>query len=184
MNRDAWKRYGAEGSWFYEVVRAGYKYNLTDIQAAMGLHQLRRLHAFHRRRREIVQHYNAAFSKYPELLAPAERSDVEHAWHLYALRLDFERLSISRNQFISELRERNIGASVHFIPVHLHPYYRDKYGYRAGDFPVANAAYHRLVSLPLSPRMTDADVQDVIDAVADVVERSHRTRGRTAMAAS
>jgi dTDP-4-amino-4,6-dideoxygalactose transaminase len=174
MNRDAWKRYGSEGSWHYEVVRPGYKYNLTDMQAALGLHQLRKLPSFHARRREIVERYNTGFSSYAELREPTERDGVNHAWHLYVLRLDLEQLELTRNEFISELHDRNIGCSVHFIPVHLHPYYRDKYRYRPEDFPVANREYQRVVSLPLSPRMTDRDVDDVIEAVAGVVHRHTR----------
>ena len=169
MSRDAWRRYSAEGSWYYEVIRPGFKYNMTDIQAALGLHQLRKLPQFQARRREIVQRYNEAFSRFEELQTPVERPEVEHAWHLYVLRLNLERLKISRNQFIEELKARNIGTSVHFIPVHLHPYYRDRYGYKPEDFPVAYREYQRIVSLPLYPRMSDQDVQDVIDAVAAVV---------------
>ena len=174
MSRDAWKRYSAEGSWYYEVVRPGFKYNMTDIQAALGIQQLRRLPAFQARRREIARRYTAAFSAMPELRCPVERPGVEHAWHIYALRLNLERLTIDRARFIEELQARRIGTSVHFIPIHLHPYYRDKYGYRPDDFPVACREYWRLVSLPIYPRMTDDDVQDVIDAVADVVEKHRR----------
>jgi len=175
MDRDAWKRYSHEGSWFYEVVCAGFKYNMTDVQAALGLQQLRRLPQFHVRRREIARQYNAAFAGYEELQVPAERQDVDHAWHLYALRLNLNRLAITRDQFITELGKRNIGCSVHFIPIHLHPYYREKYGYRAEDFPVAYREYGRLVSLPLFPRMTDEDVNDVIAAVINVVQ-AHGTK--------
>jgi dTDP-4-amino-4,6-dideoxygalactose transaminase len=172
MNRDAWKRYGSGGSWFYEVVCPGYKYNMTDMQAALGLHQLRKLPKFHARRQEIVLRYNTAFAEHEALQIPAERADVEHAWHLYVLRLRSERLSVSRDHFIDELKNRNIGCSVHFIPIHLHPYYRDRYGYRPEDFPVAYREYQRMISLPLSPRMTDQDVDDVIAAVT-VVVRAH-----------
>ncbi|MGC8838815.1 MAG: DegT/DnrJ/EryC1/StrS family aminotransferase [Anaerolineae bacterium] len=183
MSRDAWKRYSAEGSWYYEVVRPGFKCNMTDIQAAIGLHQLAKLPRFQARRREIVQRYNEAFSQLEELQVPIERPEVEHAWHLYVLRLNLERFQPSavggqpsavRNRFIEELRARNIGTSVHFIPVHLHPYYRDRYGYRPEDFPVAYREYQRIVSLPLYPRMTDQDVQDVIDAVVEIVKRYRR----------
>jgi dTDP-4-amino-4,6-dideoxygalactose transaminase len=174
MSRDAWKRYSSEGSWYYEVIRPGFKYNMTDIQAAIGLHQLRKLPQFQARRWEIVRRYNEAFSQFEELRIPTQRPEVEHAWHLYALRLNLERSKISRNQFIEELKARNIGTSVHFIPIHLHPYYRDKYGYKPEDFPVAYREYHRIVSLPLYPRMSDRDVQDVIEAVADVVKRNRR----------
>lgn len=174
MSRDAWKRYEQGGSWYYEVVSPGYKYNMTDIQAALGLHQLRRLEGFQRRRREVVRAYNDAFSGCVALELPVERAEVEHAWHLYVLRLRPEALTIDRDQFIRELESRNIGTSVHFIPVHLHPYYRDKYGYAAGDFPVAYENYRRLLSLPLSPRLTNEDLADVIEAVLQVVKRNWR----------
>jgi dTDP-4-amino-4,6-dideoxygalactose transaminase len=171
MSRDAWKRYSSEGSWYYEVVRAGFKYNMTDMQAAIGRHQLKRLGAFHARRREIVQRYNAAFAALAQFQSPVERPEVEHAWHLYVLRLNLDCSELSRNRFIEELKARNIGTSVHFIPIHLHPYYRDKYDYKPEDFPVAYREYQRLVSLPLSPRMDDGDVADVIEAVYDIVEK-------------
>jgi len=171
MTRDAWKRYSAEGSWYYEVVRPGFKYNLTDIQAAIGLQQLRKLAGFQARRREIVRRYNEAFAEFKELQIPTQRPEVEHAWHLYVLRLHVSRLRVSRNQFIEELKARNISASVHFIPVHLHPYYRDKYGFKPEDFPVAYGEYQRMLSLPLYPRMSDQDVQDVVEAVSDVVSK-------------
>jgi len=174
MSRDAWKRYSSEGSWFYQVVCPGFKYNMTDIQAALGLHQLRKLSGFQARRRQVVRRYNEAFSRLAELQIPTERPDVEHAWHLYALRLNAERLKISRNQFIEELTRRNIGTSVHFIPIHLHPYYRDRYGYKPEDFPVAYREYQRLISLPLYPRMSDQDVADVVEAVVDIVEKSRK----------
>jgi len=175
MNRDAWKRYGKDGSWFYEVVCPGFKYNLTDIQAALGIHQLRKLPQFHARRQAIVRQYNAAFHKLEELQTPAERSGVEHAWHVYALRLNLDRISILRNPFILEMQQRNVACSVHFIPIHIHKYYREKYGYAAEDFPVAYREFQRLVSLPLSPRMTDGDVNAVIAAVSDIVH-AHRAK--------
>jgi dTDP-4-amino-4,6-dideoxygalactose transaminase len=185
MNRDAWKRYGAGGSWFYDVVCAGFKYNMSDIQAALGLHQLRKLPQFHARRREIVQNYQAAFRNYEELELPTEREDVQHAWHLYVLRLNLDRVAITRNQFISQMQDRNIGCSVHFIPIHLHQYYREKYGYRQDDFLVALRAYERIVSLPLSPRMTEGDVADVIDAVTGIVRQDRfETSARSANVAS
>ena len=169
MDRDAYQRYSAEGSWFYEVVLPGFKCNMTDIQASLGLQQLKRLQGFQARRRQVVDAYNAAFLDLPELLVPTERREVESSLHIYPLRLCLDRLSIDRSRFIEELKARNIGVSVHFIPNHLHPYYRDKYGYQPDDFPVATENYRRLVSLPLHPRLSDTDVQDVIDAVQDVV---------------
>ncbi len=174
MSADAWKRYSAEGSWYYEVVAPGFKYNMTDIQASLGLHQLRRLPGFHRRRQEIVHRYNEAFSEVEEVQTPAERPGIGHAWHLYVLRLNLETLTIDRARFIQELGARNIGTSVHFIPIHLHPYYRDRYGYQPTSFPVAFREYQRIVSLPLYPGMSDQDVDDVIEAVSEVVRRYRR----------
>jgi dTDP-4-amino-4,6-dideoxygalactose transaminase len=174
MSRDAWKRYGPGGSWFYEVEQPGFKYNMTDIQAAMGLAQLRQLGAFQRRRREIAGLYTKAFQNVDSLETPTERPEVEHAWHLYVLRLRLGALRIGRNRFIDELRARNIGTSVHFIPIHLHPYYREKYGYAPDDFPVAVGNYQRILSLPIHPRLTDSDVNDVVEAVLDVASRFAR----------
>jgi len=171
MSKDAWRRYSAEGAWYYEVIRPGFKYNMADIQAAIGLHQIKKLPLFYARRREIVHCYREAFSHLEELQVPTEHSMVEHACHLFVLRLNLEALTIDRACFITELQARNIGTSVHFIPIHLHPYYRDKYGYKPEDFPVAYREYQRIVSLPLYPKMTDRDVQDVIDAVGEIVRK-------------
>jgi dTDP-4-amino-4,6-dideoxygalactose transaminase len=169
MTRDAYSRYSANGSWYYEVVAPGFKYNLSDIQAAIGIKQLARLDAIQLRRRQIVEMYNAGLRDINALELPSERTDVHHAWHLYVIRIKLDRLRIDRSRFVEELRQRRIGTSVHFIPVHLHPYYRDKYHFKPEDFPIAYEQYQRLVSLPLYPRMSDQDVADVIDAVQDVV---------------
>ena len=175
MNRDAWKRYSAKGSWFYEVIDAGYKYNLTDIQSAIGLAQLKKMKQFHARRRDIVKKYQRAFSKFAAVETPVECSEVESAWHLYPIRLHLNRLRISRSRLIEELKRRGVGASVHFIPIHLHPYYRKKYGWRADAFPVAYREYQRLVSLPLSPAFTDAQVARVIKAVQEILKKYSRS---------
>lgn len=174
MSKDAWKRYDQGGSWYYEVVLPGFKYNMTDIQASIGLQQLKKLPQFQQRRREVVRRYSEAFLQYPYFEVPTERPEVEHAWHLYVLRLNLETLRIGRDQFIEELKARNIGTSVHFIPVHVHPYYRDKYGFKPDDFPVAYSNYLRMISLPLHPRLSDDDVNDVIEAVVDVAEKFRR----------
>jgi dTDP-4-amino-4,6-dideoxygalactose transaminase len=174
MSRNAFNRYDKGGSWFYEVTMPGFKYNMTDIQAALGLVQLGKLERMQARRREIVNQYHMAFKDIPALEIPVERPEVEHAWHLYVLRLRLEQLKIDRNQFISELADRNIGSSVHFIPLHLHPFYRDKYGFKPEDFPVAYSNYHRIVSIPLSPKLSDADVADVIEAILEIVKRFGR----------
>jgi dTDP-4-amino-4,6-dideoxygalactose transaminase len=174
MSRDGWKRYDKGGSWFYEVLLPGFKYNMTDIQAALGLWQLRKLAGFQERRLELARLYNSVFACEDALEIPVTRPDVDHAWHIYVLRLRPETLRIGRDEFIEELKQRNIGTSVHFIPIHVHPYYRDKYGYAADRFPVAYGNYARMLSLPLNPRLTDADAGDVIQAVLDVVRTHHR----------
>ena len=147
---------------------------MTDIQASIGLAQLKKVNSFQKRRREIVKAYNEAFKGQDALELPVERAEVTHAWHLYVLRLNLDVLTIGRDRFIEELKKRNIGTSVHFIPIHLHPYYRDKYGYKPKDFPVAYSNYLRILSLPLYPRMTDEDIADVIEAVLDIIERYKR----------
>ncbi len=174
MSRDAWRRYDKGGSWRYEVLLPGFKYNMTDIAAALGLCQLHKLAGFQRRRREIVSRYQQAFADCPALEPPVERAEVEHAWHLYVLRLNTAALRINRDRFIDELTDRGIGTSVHFIPIHLHPYYKDKYGYQPTDFPVAYAAYFRLLSLPLNPTLTDDEVAYIIESVLDVARRHRR----------
>ncbi|MBK6899696.1 MAG: DegT/DnrJ/EryC1/StrS aminotransferase family protein [bacterium] len=173
MDRDAWKRNDRTGSWRYDIVTPGFKYNMTDIQAAIGLQQLRRLEAMHARRRELVARYNAAFGDLDACELPVERPEVQHAWHLYPLRLRSERLAITRDAFIEELRARNIGTSVHFIPIHTFTYYRERYGYRPEDFPVALDCSEREISLPLHPGLSDRDADDVIEAVREII-RKHR----------
>jgi dTDP-4-amino-4,6-dideoxygalactose transaminase len=174
MSKDARKRYDASGSWYYELLDAGYKYNMSDIQASLGIHQLRKLESFQRTRERYAQIYNQAFADQPGLKIPHVTNDVTHAWHLYIIQLNLEALTIDRNQFIEALKANNIGASVHFIPLHMHPYYRDTYGYSPEDFPRAKHVYERAVSLPLYPKMTEQDIKDVIYAVGKVAKRYSR----------
>lgn len=174
MSRDAYKRYGADGSWYYEVILPGFKCNMTDILASLGLHQLRKLDQFQKRRREIVNRYFSGLSQCQEIQLPTERSYVESAWQIFAIRLNLDRLTIDRNRFIQELKSRNIGASVHFIPIHIHPYYRDKYGFAPLDFPITHEQYLRLISLPINLRMTDEDADDVIEAVTGIASEFRR----------
>ena len=169
MSRDAWGRYGRGGGWAYDVVRPGFKYNLGDVQAAIGLVQLDRLPSFQARRHELVARYRAGLAGLDGVELPIERPGVTHAWHLFVIRLQLDALTIDRARFIDELDRRNIGSSVHFIPLHLHPYYRDTYGWKPDDLPVASAEFERIVSLPLHTRMTDADCDDAIEAVHDIV---------------
>jgi dTDP-4-amino-4,6-dideoxygalactose transaminase len=173
MSHDAWKRYDARGSWYYEVQMLGFKYNMSDIQAALGLHQLARLESFTERRAQIVAEYGRRFAALPELTLPQARPEVRHAWHLYPIRVDGERLTIGRDQFIEEMKERGIGTSVHFIPIHYHPYYQQTLGLKPGDFPNTDKLFAGLLSLPLFPRMSDADVERVANAVEEIVV-SHR----------
>lgn len=170
MSRDSWQRYARSGSWYYEVVEPGFKYNMMDIQASLGLWQLKRLGGFHQRRMEVAAAYTDSFLGHPALETPAVRPYVEHAWHLYVLRLRPEALRIGRDEFLEELAERNIGGSVHFIPIHMHPYYRDRYGWAEDAFPVAADGYRRALSLPLHPGLSDGDVRDVIAAVLGIAE--------------
>ncbi len=173
ISKDAWKRYSAEGSWYYEILNPGFKYNMTDIAAALGLVQLGKCEQLREARYRIAQIYDDGFREVPEILTPAVCANVESAWHLYPIRLAVDRLKIGRAEFIAMMRERNIGTSVHFIPLHLHPYYRSTYHYRAEDFPNASAAYERLVSLPIYPAMTAEDAHDVISAVRDIISSNY-----------
>ncbi|RJE47614.1 UDP-4-amino-4,6-dideoxy-N-acetyl-beta-L-altrosamine transaminase [Dehalobacter sp. MCB1] len=171
MSRNAWNRFSEKGSWYYEIEYPGYKYNMTDIQAAMGMTQLAKLESMQARREVIWQRYNAAFSKLPEIEVPTDFTYARHARHLYMIRLNLDKLTVDRAAFIELLKEENIGTSVHYIPLPYHPYYRDTFGYKPGDFPKTEALYERIISLPLYPRMSDTDVQDVIEAVQRVIEK-------------
>ena len=174
ISRDAWKRYSAAGTWRYEVLESGYKYNLSDLASSLGIHQLRKLDGFHARRLALVARYDEGFRELAAVGVPPGPRDGEHAWHLYMLRLRPQNLAIGRDQFIEELRARNIGTSVHFIPLHLHPYYQRAWGCRPGDFPGAETAFANTVSLPLYPSMCESDVDDVVEAVWDVARRYRR----------
>jgi perosamine synthetase len=174
ISKDAWKRYTAEGSWYYEIVAPGFKYNMTDIAAALGLAQLRKAERMFRRREEIAALYTEAFSRIAELQVPSAPPYSTHAWHLYMLRLHLDRMAIDRAAFVEQLRARNIGVSVHFIPLHVHPYYRELYGYAPDDFPVAYREYLREISLPIYSTMTDEDVAAVIGAVTEIAAEQRR----------
>ncbi|MHB8125729.1 MAG: DegT/DnrJ/EryC1/StrS family aminotransferase [Desulfitobacteriaceae bacterium] len=174
MSRNAWNRYDVEGSWYYEILYPGYKDNMSDIMAGLGLSQLSKLERMQGLRQEIANYYHAEFGKLPEIEVPVELDYARHAWHLYIIKLNLDRLMIDRGRFIEELKEEKIGTSVHFIPLHLHPYYRDTYGYQQGDFPVAEGIFERIISLPLYPKMSMQDARDVVEAVKQIIERSRR----------
>ena len=174
MSRDAWNRYGEVGKWAYDVESPGFKYNMTDLQAALGLSQLQRIDEIAVRRREIAHRYAEGLGDVASVQLPVERPGYRHAWHLYPIRLRLDRLDIDRSQFIGAMGARNIGTSVHFIPVHLLTYYREKYDFKPDQFPVALEAFEGLVSLPIYPAMTDSDVDDVMEAVSDIVATNSR----------
>lgn len=174
MNRDAWKRYGDTGSWYYEVTAPGFKYNLSDVLAAIGLGQLERFDEMQRLRAAHAARYRERLAGVPEVRLPSVREGALHAWHLFPVALELERLECDRARFIRELRAENVGTSVHFIPIHLHPYFRETLPYREGDFPAAEDAYRRAITLPLFPHMTEDDVDDACAAVAKVAARFRR----------
>jgi len=169
MDKEAWKRFDRSGSWYYEVLMPGFKYNMTDLQASIGLRQLDRLGGFQARRRQVYDAYNARLGRIPALEIPVEAADVESSLHLYVLRIRPERLRIDRNQFIEELKTRQIGTSVHYLPLHMQPFYKNKYRLETGDCPVAADAFSRMLSLPLHPGLTDDDVDDVCAAIEDII---------------
>lgn len=163
------ERFDETGPWFYEVVDLGYNYRLSDIHCALGLSQVKKLDRFLVRRREIAVRYHEAFGGLKYLRPLGEKLHVRSSYHLYVVRIDFEELGKNRSQVMRELVARGVGSQVHYIPIHLHPYYREQFGYKQGDFPHAERFYSQALSLPLYPKMTDAEVQRVIEAVRDVV---------------
>ena len=174
ISRDAVNRYTPEGNWYYEICYPGYKYNLTDIAAALGIPQLHKCDHFAAIRKRYATLYNEGFKEIPEILVPHLADDVEHAWHLYVIQLNLECLRIGRNEMIDLMKKQGIGTSVHFIPLHLHPYYRDNYGYFPNDFPVASSVFERIISLPIYPKMTELDIQYVIEVVATLIKANRR----------
>jgi dTDP-4-amino-4,6-dideoxygalactose transaminase len=169
LSKDAWKRYGDEGFKHYQVVAPGYKYNMLDLQAALGIHQLPRIDSYWQRRQQIWQQYDQAFSDLPVTAPLLPEPDTKHAYHLYTLLINASKAGVTRDQFLDQMTELNIGVGVHYIAVHLHPYYQQVYGCKRGDFPNAELISDQTVSIPLSPKLTDQDVQDVIQAVTDVL---------------
>ena len=168
ISSDARQRQSA-GQWHYEMVLLGYNYRLPDLVCGLGIQQLKKLDPNLARRREIAVEYTTAFRDIPGVISPTVRLDANPAWHLYPIRLDLERLLVDRAQIFRALRAENIGVNVHYIPVHLHPYYRERFGYKGGEFPVAEDAYERLISLPMFHGLSDRDVQDVVAAVGKVL---------------
>lgn len=174
MSHDAWKRYSDESYKHYTVEFPGFKYNMMDMQAAIGIHQFEKVDKWLERRNEIWAQYNQAFESLPVVTPPPDEKNTVHARHLYTLMIDKEKCGISRDSFIGELKQMNIGTGVHYIGVHSHPYYRRKFGFKPEDFPNAGWIGERTVSLPLSGKLTNEDVDDVITAVKKVIDKSQK----------
>ncbi len=174
-NEDAWKRYSRAGSWEYQVVEAGYKFNLPDVLAALGLAQLRKCETFYQQRRFISELYRSKLGEMEELeLPPAGTADSGHAWHLFIVRLKSDALDIDRNAFIEQLKESGVGTSVHFIPLHRHPFYQRRYGYGPSGFPHAEDAFSRCISLPIFPDLKESQVDRVVDAIQQIVSKNRK----------
>jgi perosamine synthetase len=172
ISRDAWKRYTAEGSWYYEIVAPGFKYNMTDIAAAIGLHQLRKADSMHRRRVQLAERYLALLADVDEVVLPTTMPNRIHSWHLFAVRLKLDQCDIDRAGVIEELKRAGIGTSVHWMPLHMHPYYREILGCNLSDCPRAASIYPELISLPLYPDMTVDEVEYVCGSLKKILARS------------
>lgn len=158
-----------KGDWYYEIEKPGFNYRLTDFQCALGISQLRKINKFIKRRREIVAKYNKAFKEMEEIITPTERSHIKSAWHIYAIQLRLNRLKTNRKKIFEELQKKGLGVQVHYIPLHLQPFYQEKFGYKKGDFPVAENYYERAITLPLFPKMTNRDINKVIKVVKETI---------------
>lgn len=169
MSKDAWKRFSKSGSWRYDIVAPGFKYNLTDIAAAIGIHQLKKADAFWEARRKVAAAFTARLAGIPGILTPVERPDRRHSWHLYAIRLVEADAGIPRDEFIDRMTEAGVGLSVHYTPLHMFSYYRERYGYVEGDMPVAATLGRQFVSLPIYPSMTDSELDKVCAAIEKCV---------------
>lgn len=169
MSKDAWKRFSDEGYKHYQVVYAGFKYNMMDIQAAMGIHQLPRVDKYWKRRQEIWHKYNDSFKDLPVFLPAPVNSNTRHAYHLYTLLIDIDKIKMTRDEFMEEMNKRGIGTGVHYIALHLHPFYQKKYGYKKGDFPNAEWISERTVSIPFSAKLEDREVERIINSIQDIL---------------
>jgi len=176
LSRNAWSRYEGRGQWWYEVLVPGFKYNLTDIQSAIGLQQLRKLDHFVRTQTRYANLYNELLAGVEEVQLPPDRPDSRHAWHLYTLRLNLDRITITRDEFIQQLASCGITASVHFIPIPMHPFFAPFAARPENQCPAALALYPRLVSLPLYPAMSEADVRSVASATIEILGNACRKR--------
>jgi perosamine synthetase len=174
ISSDAWRRYTNAGSWYYEVVESGHKYNLTDIQAGIGIAQLGKIDWMWNKRKEIADRYTSAFCNNDAIIPPSSITGRETAWNLYVIKLNLDALTIDRNRFIEEMKKRGIGTSVHFIPLHRHPFYRENYDYANDDFPEAEWVFERIISLPIYPGLKDDEIERVAETVLEIAKRFRR----------
>lgn len=174
ISKDAWKRFTAEGSWYYEITAPGFKYNLTDLAAGIGVHQLKKADAFRRERERVALAYSRYLRGVEEIILPTVGENRIHSWHLYAIRLRLERVAIDRAQVIQDLKHAGIGTSVHWMPLHMHPYYRDTYGYKANDFPVSARLFQEIISLPIYPGLTEEEVERICEAIKGIITHHRR----------
>ena len=168
ISKDAWKRFSKEGSWYYEIVAPGFKYNMPDTAAAIGVNQLKKADSFHTERKRISEEFTKLLSDVPGITLPIERDDVKHSWHLYVIRIDKDLCGISRNEFIEKLTEAEIGSSVHYTPLHMHPYYVEKFGFKKQDFPIASKLFEEIISLPIYPGLSDKEIQRIVDTIREI----------------
>jgi perosamine synthetase len=168
ISRDSWKRYMKGGKWRYDIIEAGYKNNMTDVLAAIGIAQIKKIERFWKKRQSIAKKYSLALKNCPGLTTPFVKEGIKHSWHLYVCRVNKKEFGLSREQFIAVMDKAGIGTSVHYIPVHLHSYYRKNYGYNNGQFPVTERIGREVVSLPLYSKMSEIDVERVIQAIRDI----------------
>lgn len=171
VDKDAFGRYSDKGTWYYEIIELGYKYNMDNIQGALGVEQLKKIEFFITKRRRLANLYNRLLKDVPQVITPTEKGYAKHSYHLYPILVNIDNTSVPRNEFIDKLREYKIGTSVHFIPLHIHPYYHNTVGYKKGDFPTAEYLFEREVSLPLYPSMNEDDVIYVVDAIKEVLTK-------------
>lgn len=170
ISKDAWKRFSSSGNWYYEIVAPGFKYNLTDVAASIGIHQLKKAELFRKKREEVAKKYNEGMKSIEEIELPPDDINRIHSWHLYYIKLNLEKLSINRSEFIDKLKERGVLTSVHWMPLHMHPYYKKVYGYEESDFETASKVYYRLISLPIFPDLKDEEIDYVIENVRKICE--------------
>jgi dTDP-4-amino-4,6-dideoxygalactose transaminase len=174
LSQDAWDRYSGGRSWDYRIVAPGFKYNLTDVAAALGIRQLERADPMRRERERIARRFREGLAEVEEVELPPDSPDRIHSWHLFPIRLRLERLDVDRNGFLDELKDEGVGCSVHWRPLHLHPYYQEAFGWRPEDLPRATAVWERLISLPIFPGMREEEAEHVIATVKRLAERHAR----------